>query len=114
MTKTKKVSFKCSNPACGQPVYDPLYRGPLGHSPVDMCYECWLEHWELHEAKRLNGGNWTDLDQILWLICRGVNQSDAASIVGRNRNLVRIWIRKMRNNPQLIPEWLLKKATNGL
>jgi len=105
------TGFRCANPACDKWVGDPWYVGPAGHAPQNLCFDCWLAHWDLVEARAINGGEWTDLDEALWLVCHGVGVSEAAGLVGRHRNTLRIWIGRMRRNPELIPDWLIRAAS---
>ena len=105
---TGRVGFRCANPECGQWIGDPRYVGPAGHAPQNLCLECWLAHWDVVARRAAAGGEWTELDQALWLVCRGLSFSAAADVIGRHRNTLRRWILRMRRNPGLIPDWLVK------
>jgi len=103
----------CQCVICGGPhrsdgtqVRDPFYRGPIGHAPQNVCAECWCEHWVHVEAQMLNGGDWTNLDGVFWLIVHGVTRQAAAEFIGVHRNTIGRWIRKVKDNPELLPEWM--------
>jgi hypothetical protein len=66
-----------------------------------------LAHWDRVEARAVNGGHWTHLDEALWLVCRGLTLYQAASIVAANSRTLGRWIRKMRLRPELTPDWLI-------
>ncbi|MBT3198813.1 MAG: hypothetical protein HN350_02760 [Phycisphaerales bacterium] len=103
------IGFRCTGPECGQWVGDVRYVGPMGHAPRNLCFECWVEHWERVEAIAMNGGRWTDIDEALWLVCHGLTFSQAADIITINRKTLHRWITKMRRQPDLIPGWLIHK-----
>lgn len=96
------MTFACAK--CGDvvPVH---YRGPIGHAPRNVCFGCWCEHWAALGARMLNGGSWTNLDGVLWMIAHGATQQAAAECVGVHRNTVGRWIAKVRRYPVLMPEW---------
>jgi len=87
---------------------DPHYVGPIGHAPQNLCLDCWMAHWDIIEARAANGGEWTHLDEALWLVCRGLNMSEAAAVIGAHRNTLRRWIIAMRRRPETVPDWLLR------
>ena len=55
--------YPCSNPNCcglskagpkradGSIPHDPRYRGPEGHSPADLCFDCWMAQWTDEQVK---------------------------------------------------------------
>jgi len=65
-----------------------------------------MAHWDKIEARAANGGQWTCLDEAMWLICRGLSLSDAADLVASDRTTLRLRIAEMRRRPELIPDWL--------
>ena len=105
-TKSNRIGFRCMNPRCGQWVGDRRYVGPAGHAPRNLCFECRMAHWDKIEARAANGGQWTCLDEAMWLICRGLSLSDAADLVASDRTTLRLRIAEMRRRPELIPDWL--------
>ena len=32
-------------PICKRSYGDPLYHGPTGHAPLQMCFDCWAGEW---------------------------------------------------------------------
>ena len=105
--KTSGVGFQCAGPGCGQYIGDRHYVGPIGHAPQNLCFECWLAHWDRVEARAANGGRWTHLDEALWLVCRGLSMSQAADVVALSTRALGRWIEKMRRRPGLTPDWLI-------
>jgi hypothetical protein len=99
--------FRCAAPDCGQYVGDRQYVGPIGHAPQNLCFECWLAHWDKIEARAVNGGRWTHLDEALWLVCRGLSLTQAADIVAGPSRMLGRWIAEMRRRPELTPDWLI-------
>ncbi|MDP6635995.1 MAG: hypothetical protein QGG42_13940 [Phycisphaerae bacterium] len=104
---SSKIGFRCMGPECGQWIGDLRYAGPIGHAPQNLCFECWMAHWEEIEVRAVNGGRWTYLDEAMWLVCRGLTLAQAADIVASNRMALRRWIGKMRRRPELVPDWLI-------
>ncbi len=103
-----EVGFRCMGPGCGQWIGDPRYAGPVGHAPQNLCFECWMAHWDRIEARAANGGEWTHIDEAMWLICRGLTLAEAARVVDSHCTTLRRWIEKMRLRPELVPDWLIR------
>ena len=101
-------AFVCPN--CRQEYGDPLYHGPRGHAPQNVCLECWADEWSIMEARMYNGGDWSVLDAAFWLVCCGLTRQEAARLLGMRRNEVQRWLLRLRRNPHLIPDWLRNKA----
>ncbi|HUS92087.1 MAG TPA: helix-turn-helix domain-containing protein [Phycisphaerae bacterium] len=101
-------SFFC--PHCKRVCRDPLYRGPLGHAPQEMCFDCWASEWGMMVEVIERGGNWQPLDAALFLLCQGFNHREAADLIGVHRNSLYGWIRHLRRRPELTPDWLLDRA----
>ena len=110
-TKSKptggRCGFRCVGPDCGQWVGDRHYVGPIGHAPQNLCFECWADHWDRVEARAVNGGCWTHLDEALWLVCQGMSMPEATAIMAISRRALRRWVREMRLRPELTPDWLI-------
>ena len=109
MAKTHAASgFVCAN--CKRTYGDPLYHGPPGHAPQNLCLDCWADEWALIELRMLNGGDWSVLDSALLLVCCGLSRQQAAEVLGLHRNTVHKWLVHLRRNPQDVPDWLLHRA----
>lgn len=102
-------AFRC--PYCKEPYGDGAYHGPSPHAPSRLCFDCWVDQWAQFEERILREGDWTVLDEALWLICQGFSQAKAADIVGRHRNSLARWLLWMRKFPHLIPDWLWQGKT---
>lgn len=97
--------FTC--PCCRMRYGDPLYHGPSGHCPPQVCFDCWASQWGLMELMiDQERGNWRRLDAALFLLGQGFSQDEAAEIVGVHRNTVINWICRLRKKPEEIPDWL--------
>lgn len=101
-----EIGFRCMGTGCGRWIGDRRYVGPVGHAPQNLCFECWMVYWGRVEARAVNGGRWTDLDEALWLVCCGASLSDAAEVIAAHRTTLWRWIEKMRFDPELRPDWL--------
>ena len=111
MTKLQgevRAGFECKGPGCEQWIGDRRYVGPAGHAPQNLCFECWMVHWERIEACAANGGEWTCLDEAMWLFCRGYTLAQAAKAVATHHVTLRRWILKMCLKRELIPDWLIR------
>ena len=100
--------FVC--PVCKCRYGDPLYHGPAGHAPCQMCYDCWASEWGSMVQMLRRGGNWRQIDSALFLMCQGFSQHEAARLVGMGRDALRNWIRQARQRPHLIPDWLIART----
>jgi len=105
---SSEIGFRCKGPGCDEWIGDRLYVGPVGHAPQNLCFECWMAHWDRIEACAANGGEWTHLDEALWLVCRGLSLAEAAGVVDSHGTTLRRWIEKMRLRPELLPDWLIR------
>lgn len=101
-------AFVC--PCCKQEFGDPLYHGPLGHAPQELCFDCWASEWAQMDQVISRGGNWQPRDAALFLLCQGYTHQEAADLIGANRTTVFRWIREIRHCPGLVPEWMFKRA----
>ena len=93
-------------PGCGQWIGDLRYVGPVGHAPQNLCFECWMAHWSKLEARAVNGGRWTRLDEALWLVCGGLSLTEAAGMIDSSCTALRLRINEIRRRPELTPDWL--------
>jgi len=100
--------FVC--PHCKRRYGDPLYHGPDGHAPQQMCFDCWASEWGMMDLVMRRGGNWEQLDAALFLLCQGFSHSEAAHVLGVGRKTVFNWVRRLRRRPDLAPEWLIERA----
>jgi len=100
--------FVC--PVCKCRYGDPLYHGPAGHAPVQMCFDCWASEWGTMIQVLSRGGNWQQIDSALFLMCQGFKQHEAARLVGMCRQALHNWIRQARQKPHMIPDWLIERA----
>jgi len=97
-------------PVCKTDQGDPLYHGPAGHAPQELCYDCWLAEWEFVVAELSRGGDWRQLDSALYLLCQGFSHGEASDIVGVCRKTLYAWIRTARQHPETMPQWFLDMA----
>jgi len=104
-----RVAFCC--PHCKQRYGDPVYHGPSPHAPGRLCFGCWAEKWSEFELRCSRGGDWTVLDEALWLVCMGFSHSEASDLVARDRSFLARWLQRMRKYPHLIPDWLAKSSS---
>ncbi len=102
--------FTC--PDCGRAYGDPLYHGPDGHAPPQMCFDCWAAHWDRTEVLlRAERGNWRRMDVALFLICQGHSRTEVAGRIGVARNTLARWIAGLRKKPHKIPDWLRNRGS---
>ena len=88
--EVRKVAFVCVR--CGEAIGDPMYRGPAGHAPADVCFTCWVNAFEQPPW------HWPREVMALWLLSNGYNRSEAARLAGMHRgNLWRL-VRRLRKN----------------
>jgi len=87
-------------------VHDPLYRGPHGHAPAGICAGCWEEYWDHIKARISHEGRWEPIHEAVWQLAHGASRQRAAQIAGMHRSTIWRCLRKWRQNPALIPEWL--------
>lgn len=107
-SKAKARAFVC--PRCKRVYGDPLYHGPVGHAPQQMCFDCWASDWGEMELVISRGGAWEPLDAALFLLCQGFSHQEAADLIGVHRNTIFGWIRELRQRPESTPDWLLARA----
>ena len=107
-TTRQQKGFVC--PHCKRRYGDPLYHGPVGHAPPQMCFDCWASEWGLMTQVIDRGGNWRPIDAALFLLCQGFNHREAADLIGVRRKTVYNWVRLLRRKPELLPEWLADRA----
>ncbi len=103
-----KHGFRCKGPGCGKWIGDRRYVGPAGHAPQNLCYECWMLHWEWIEACAANGGLWTRIDEALWLFCHGLSLREVSVAVAVPYTTLRRWVKRLRQRPNLVPEWVVR------
>ena len=103
-------TFKCPN--CKSEYGDPMYHGPMGHAPQELCFDCWASEWGSMVEVICRGGNWRSVDAALFLLCQGFTPREAANLIGIRRKTVYRWIRTLRQRPELTPRWLILRA-NG-
>ena len=93
--KPINVAFICQQ--CLEPIGDPLYRGPRGHAPPNICFTCWVN------AVEQPPDDWP-LDLFaLWMMSAGYSRAEAlkktglkvsefkALIAWRRKNFSRKW-----------------------
>jgi len=85
---------------CHQPQGDPLYRGPAGHCPPDVDFDCWVNYWEDRPE-----ADWSRMTLVMWLLSvGGFTQAEAGTIAGVSVRKVGRWLRYLRENPEKILE----------
>ena len=72
----------------GPVVRDPLYVGPAGHCPPNLCTECWEVHWQQVLALIDSEKDWREEDKMLWLRCQGMTWKETAKVLGRSRHTI--------------------------
>ena len=103
----RPATFRCPN--CKQEYGDPLYHGPVGHAPQEMCFDCWASEWGAMAQVIARGRAWQPMDAALFLLCQGFSHREAADAIGIHRNTIFGWLRELRRRPHLTPEWLLER-----
>jgi hypothetical protein len=97
--------FTC--PDCLRSYGDPLYHGPAGHAPPQICFDCWVAGWAWTEMLlRRERGDWKPLNVALLLICQGFTRAETARWVGMSPTNLRRSILGLRKKTEEIPEWL--------
>ena len=91
-----QVAFVCSN--CHQEQGDPLYTGPAGHAPLEICLPCWLEAWELAP----DDGRTREVEALFY-VAQGYSLSEASKLAGIHRNTFLQWRNKWRQDPTRLP-----------
>ena len=104
--------FVC--PVCKSRYGDPLYHGPAGHAPQQMCFDCWASEWASMIQVLSRGGNWRQIDSALFLLCQGFSYQEAANLAGICRKTLHNWIRQARQRPEMAPDWLINRAAARL
>ena len=104
------TAFEC--PKCGKRYGDDHYHGPWPHTPANICLDCWAVEWVLIQVRMKAEQNWTELDEALFLVSQGFTQSEAAGFIGKHRNTLGNWIRKLRRFPHLVPDWLVQNKAS--
>ncbi len=105
-------AFVC--PVCKGRYGDPLYHGPAGHAPQQMCFDCWASEWASMIQVLSRGGNWRQIDSALFLLCQGFSYQEAANLAGICRKTLHNWIRQARQRPEMAPDWLINRAAARL
>lgn len=101
------IAFLC--PSCGREYGDDLYHGPMPHCPKQICLDCWAIEWSDIQARIAKEGDWSKLDEALWLVAQGFSRGQAAGLIGKSARTLRRWIQNLRKFPHLIPKWLSEK-----
>ena len=99
MSKSVSIAFTC--PRCGDEYGDPLYHGPTGHAPPDLCFSCWAIEWDIMARLISAEQDWRRHAKLLFLICQGFTQQEAASRLGIHRNTVGSRLRGMKKNEKV-------------
>ncbi len=97
-------------PICKRSYGDPLYHGPTGHAPLEMCFDCWAGEWACMVQMVTRGGDWRKIDSALFLLCQGFSCTEAANLAGICRKTLHNWIRRARQHPEMAPDWLIERA----
>jgi len=104
--------FRC--PECGRLYGDPHYHGPAGHAPPQLCFDCWVHHWFVVETMMENErGPWQRVEVALFLLCQGFSCEQAARGLGVHYKTIYYWLRRLRRNPERIPDWLIRRARSA-
>ena len=112
MTTARKPCHGCNGPQRSDLtiVADPLYHGPQGHAPGNLCFDCWTAAWTEAESRMASGGQWQACLYTAFLVAAGHTRTEAAEMAGIHRNTFYRWRLKIQAYPQLIPLDLRRKA----
>ena len=91
-------------------VRDPLYHGPNGHAPPEICAACWAEWWEDIKTRMEHEGRWEPIHEAVWQLAQGAGHQRAAEIARMHRTTRWRKLRAWRQNPALVPDWLLVRV----
>lgn len=82
---------RCGGPlsADGRIVNDPHYRGAIGHSRSDWCYDCHLAAW--HDRP-------TPIERFQFALMGGNTALFAAKYAGISHRMAAYWLRRWREN----------------
>jgi hypothetical protein len=94
----RNVAFVCVR--CGEAIGDPMYRGPAGHAPADVCFTCWVNAFEQPPW------HWPREVLALWLLANGYNRRDAARLSGLARNTLWRTLGRLRKNSSELHEFV--------
>lgn len=106
------MNFLC--PSCTRRYGDPLYHGPEGHAPPQLCFDCWANEWgamaammgEEARGRRGSRGKWQKQDLALFYICQGMTKQEASEKAEVHPRTLRRWLANMRQGRTPIPGWL--------
>ena len=86
----------------GPVVRDPLYVGPAGHCPPNLCAECWEAHWQEVLALIDSERDWREEDKMLWLrFNQGLGVSDTAKVLKVHRGTIWRRMRKLKKSGRI-------------
>lgn len=97
-------AFVCRR--CRAAVGDPMYTGPWGHAPQNVCLDCWVNAFEDRPTR------WPRQILALWLVANGHTQTEAARAVGASARTIRNWRVQLARNPARF--FLLVRQCEGL
>lgn len=90
------VAFTCGQ--CHEAQGDPLFTGPAGHAPSDICFHCWLAAWEDR-----HGTAWSPQITALWRLSCGDTLTLAAELAGVSRRTLYRWLCGWRQDLEGLP-----------
>ena len=103
--------FVC--PKCKCWYGDPLYHGPVGHAPQELCFDCWASEWGEIALAIEREADWRSRDAALLLLCRGFTQQEAAAAIGAGRSTLYGWLQDLRRHPEQTPHWLAQHVPSS-
>jgi DNA-binding CsgD family transcriptional regulator len=93
----RKVAFVCK--VCGESIGDPVYRGPAGHAPPDVCFTCWVNAFEQPPW------HWPREVLAVWLIANGYSRRAAAKLAGLARSTLWTLLGRLAKNSSELVEF---------
>ncbi len=86
---------KCGGPyrSDGSIVDDPLYRGPVGHAPPDICAECWES-----DKRAIRSGQWRKKIRAMQFIADGCTQVETAKLMRVCERTIRNWKKELKTS----------------
>ena len=105
----------CSGPhrSDGTIAEDPLYVGPRGHAPPEICYCCWEAAWaDACAAMGDLAGTWERPLYAMWLLAGGMTQQEVADTMSVSRSTIVRFRYRIIMHPNIIPAaWIERVRT---
>jgi hypothetical protein len=105
--RARRIALRCA--ACGEGYGDPLYHGPAGHAPAQLCLDCWLGSWDRQVRRMHCGGPLDRHEEALALLCEGYTYRQAGDRLEVTASTVRRWVRWIGRTRRELPEWFRRR-----